>query len=120
MVRVRQNLHLYPDGSATDLRDALAQLHGINPANIVCGAGSDELLSLLASGFLQPGDEAIYTEHGFLVYPIVIKAKRRVAGGCARDQPDGRCGCDPQCGDAAHPDGVSGQSEQPDRHICAL
>jgi histidinol-phosphate aminotransferase len=68
------NLHLYPDGSATDLRDALAQLHGINPANIVCGAGSDELLSLLASGFLQPGDEAIYTEHGFLVYPIVIKA----------------------------------------------
>ena len=48
------NLHLYPDGGATELRDALAQLHGINPANIVCGAGSDELLSLLAAGFLQP------------------------------------------------------------------
>jgi histidinol-phosphate aminotransferase len=67
-------LHLYPDGAATALREALAELHGINPANIVCGAGSDELLNLLASGYLQPGDEAIYTEHGFLVYPIVIKA----------------------------------------------
>ncbi len=68
------DLHLYPDGAATALREALAELHGINPANIVCGAGSDELLNLLASGYLQPGDEAIYTEHGFLVYPIVIKA----------------------------------------------
>jgi histidinol-phosphate aminotransferase len=67
-------LHLYPDGGATALREALAELHGINPANIVCGAGSDELLNLIASGYLQPGDEAIYTEHGFLVYPIVIKA----------------------------------------------
>ena len=67
-------LHLYPDGAAAALREALAELHGINPANIVCGAGSDELLNLLASGYLQPGDEAIYTEHGFLVYPIVIKA----------------------------------------------
>ena len=67
-------LHLYPDGSATALREALAEMHGINAANIVCGSGSDELLNLLASGYLRPGDEAIYTEHGFLVYPIVIKA----------------------------------------------
>ena len=68
------NLAYYPDGGASALREALAEAHGINAANIVCGAGSDELLQLLASGYLQPGDEAIYTEHGFLVYPIVIKA----------------------------------------------
>ncbi len=74
-----QDLALYPDGSCTELREALAEVHGINAANIVCGAGSDELLNLLASGFLQPGDEAIYTEHGFLVYPIVIKANGATA-----------------------------------------
>lgn len=68
------NLALYPDGGSGALRDALAKAHGINPANIVCGAGSDELLQLLASGYLQSGDEAIYTEHGFLVYPIIIRA----------------------------------------------
>jgi len=69
-----QNLALYPDGGSSALREALAECYGINPANIVCGAGSDELLQLLASGYLQAGDEAIYTEHGFLVYPIVIRA----------------------------------------------
>lgn len=69
-----QNLALYPDGGAFELRQALADVYGINPANIVCGAGSDEILQLLASGYLQSGDEAIHTEHGFLVYPIVIRA----------------------------------------------
>ncbi|MEM7634691.1 MAG: histidinol-phosphate transaminase [Pseudomonadota bacterium] len=69
-----QDLALYPDGGSGVLRDTLAETHGINPANIVCGAGSDELLQLLASGYLQHGDEAIHTEHGFLVYPIVIRA----------------------------------------------
>ena len=69
-----QNLALYPDGGSSALREALADCYGINPANIVCGAGSDELLQLLASGYLQAGDEAIYTEHGFLVYQIVIRA----------------------------------------------
>lgn len=69
-----QHLALYPDGGSSVLRDTLAETHGINPANIVCGAGSDELLQLLASGYLQHGDEAIHTEHGFLVYPIVIRA----------------------------------------------
>ena len=45
------------------------------PARIVCGAGSDELLNLLASAYLGPGDEAIYSEHGFLVYKIAILAR---------------------------------------------
>ncbi len=67
-------LELYPDGAAHDLREALAARHGLNPDRIVCGNGSDELLELLAHAYLGPGDEAIYTEHGFLVYPIAIKA----------------------------------------------
>ncbi|MGI9405700.1 MAG: histidinol-phosphate transaminase [Hyphomicrobiaceae bacterium] len=68
------NLRLYPDGDATALRHAIASRYGLNAARIVCGAGSDELLSLLANAYLRPGDEAIYTEHGFLVYKIAILA----------------------------------------------
>jgi len=69
-----ERLEYYPDGAAHDLREALAARHGLNPERIVCGNGSDELLELLAHAYLGPGDEAIYTEHGFLVYPIAIKA----------------------------------------------
>lgn len=65
------SLERYPDGSAVELRKAIARAHGLNPDRIVCGAGSDELLNLLAHAYLEPGDEAIFTEHGFLVYRIV-------------------------------------------------
>lgn len=64
----------YPDGTAHDLRAAIAERHGLNADNIVCGNGSDELLTLLAQAYLEAGDEAIHTEHGFLVYPIAIRA----------------------------------------------
>ncbi len=67
-------IHLYPDGSAEALREALAGRYGLNAHNIVCGAGSDELLQLLARAYLGVGDEAIYTQYGFLVYPIAIKS----------------------------------------------
>ncbi len=68
------NLHLYPDGAASKLRDAIAARYGLNADRIVCGAGSDELLELLARAYLGAGDEAVYTQYGFLVYPIAIKA----------------------------------------------
>ena len=67
-------LELYPDGSATALREAIAARYGLNPASIVCGAGSDELLQLLAHAYLSEGDEAIYSQYGFLVYPIAISS----------------------------------------------
>ena len=66
------SLERYPDGSASGLRQAIARVHGLNPDRIVCGAGSDELLNLLAHAYLEPGDEGIFTEHGFLVYRIAI------------------------------------------------
>jgi histidinol-phosphate aminotransferase len=65
-------LERYPDGQATELRQAIADVYGLNPANILCGNGSDELLGLLCHVYLAPGDEAIITEHGFLVYKIQI------------------------------------------------
>src|SRR6202795_3025832 len=61
----------YPDGSASDLREAIGRAFGLDPDRIVCGAGSDDLLHLLANAYLVDGDEAIHTTHGFLVYPIV-------------------------------------------------
>ncbi|PXW65746.1 histidinol-phosphate transaminase [Methylobacterium sp. B4] len=66
------SLALYPDGSATRLRAAIGARYGLDPARIVCGAGSDELLTLLAMAFVGPGDEGIYSTHGFLVYRIAI------------------------------------------------
>jgi histidinol-phosphate aminotransferase len=68
------SLERYPDGGALALRQAIGAQYNLDPAQIVCGSGSDELLSLLAHAYLGPGDEAIYTQHGFLVYPIAIRA----------------------------------------------
>jgi histidinol-phosphate aminotransferase len=67
---VGKHLEDYPDGGATELRQAIGRTYGLDPARIVCGAGSDDLLNLLARAYLQDGDEAIHTTHGFLVYPI--------------------------------------------------
>jgi histidinol-phosphate aminotransferase len=69
-----ETLELYPDGAATILREAIAARYGLRSDNIVCGAGSDELLQLLAHAYLGPGDEAIYSQYGFLVYPIAIQS----------------------------------------------
>lgn len=73
-VAAADSLALYPDGGAEELRNAIAKRYGLAADRIVCGAGSDELLHLLAQAYLGEGDEAISTEHGFLVYPIVTKA----------------------------------------------
>jgi histidinol-phosphate aminotransferase len=66
-------LALYPDGHATLLREALAELHGIDARRIVCGVGSDELLMLLAIAYAGPDDEVLYSEHAFTLYPIVAR-----------------------------------------------
>ncbi len=70
--KAAEKLALYPEGTSRELREAIGKAHGLDPARIVCGAGSDELLNLLAHAFVGPGDEGIFTEHGFLVYKIVI------------------------------------------------
>src|SRR5579872_1193018 len=67
------HLQDYPDGAATELREANGRVFGLDPARIVCGAGSDDLLNLLARAYRAYGDEAIHTTHGFLVYPIATR-----------------------------------------------
>ena len=64
---------LYPDPDSTDLRAALGKLHGIDPARIVCGTGSGELLTLAASAFAGPGDEVLYVRYGFSLYEIAAR-----------------------------------------------
>ncbi len=63
----------YADGACTLLRETLAKKNKIAAERIVCGAGSDEILALLTSAFAGIGDEIIYSEHGFLMYPISAK-----------------------------------------------
>src|SRR5579871_2057775 len=69
-----KSLEIYPEGSAKILREAIAEHYGLNPEHIVCGNGSDELLTMLAHAYLRPGDEVMFTEHGFLVYRIAALA----------------------------------------------
>jgi histidinol-phosphate aminotransferase len=64
------HLEDYPEGSSRILREAIGRTYGLDPDRIICGAGSDEILNFLAHTYLGPGDEAIHTVHGFLVYPI--------------------------------------------------
>ena len=71
---VAGRLDAYPDGSAARLRAAIAARYGLDPGRIVCGAGSDEILSMLAYAFAGPGDEGIFTEHAFLIYRIALLA----------------------------------------------
>ena len=63
----------YPDPDSVALRTALGQLHGIDPARVVCGTGSDELLNLAAQAFAGPGDEVAYVRYGFSVYDIAAR-----------------------------------------------
>ena len=69
-----RSLHRYPDGSHGALRHAIAHYQQIDPARIVCGAGSDEIIVNLCRAYVGPGDEVLYSRHGFLMYPIAAKA----------------------------------------------
>ncbi len=69
--KAAKELHRYPDGGAVALREAIGRCYGLDPARIVCGAGSDDLLFLLAHGYAGPGDEVIFGEHSFNMYPII-------------------------------------------------
>lgn len=63
----------YPDSGSNALREAIGKVHGINPARVVCGTGSDELLNLAAQGFAGPGDEVMFSRFSFSVYDIAAR-----------------------------------------------
>lgn len=68
-----EEIHRYPDGGSTAIRQAVAARYGFDAARIVVGSGSDELLGLLCRAYAGQGDEVLYSEHGFLMYPIAAK-----------------------------------------------
>lgn len=69
-----QELHRYPEGTSKQVREALAREYNIAADQIVCGAGSDDVLQLLTRAYAGAGDEVLYSQHGFLVYPIAAKS----------------------------------------------
>jgi len=84
------SLDRYPDAAASALREAIAAKHGLDPARVIYGTGSDEILHLAAGAFAGPGDEVLYARFGFAVYAI---AARRV-GATPVEAPDHDYGTD--------------------------
>ena len=70
VVRSAHDLHRYPSTDHAALRQAIGQVWGLDPDRVLCGAGSDEILSFLCQAYAGPGDEVIHTEHGFAMYRI--------------------------------------------------
>ena len=68
--RVLHEMHRYPSTDHRSLRQAIAEVHGLEADRIVCGVGSDEILHLLCQCYAGPGTEVIHTEHGFAIYKI--------------------------------------------------
>jgi len=78
------DLHRYPDGGAEELRAAIGEKWSLDAHRIVCSSGSDELISLLARAYAGPGDEVLFSQHGFLMYAIATMA----AGATAVKAPE--------------------------------
>jgi len=64
------DLHRYPSTDHASLRGTIAEVHGLDPARVICGVGSDEIITFLCQAYAGPGDEVLYSQHGFLMYRI--------------------------------------------------
>ncbi|MCK5348907.1 MAG: aminotransferase class I/II-fold pyridoxal phosphate-dependent enzyme, partial [Desulfobacula sp.] len=73
-----KDMNRYPESSAHVLSNKLAQKFHITPQNIVLGNGSDDIIALLAHGFLNPGDEALMPLPSFLMYEISVKTAKGI------------------------------------------
>ena len=67
---VAGQLHRYPSSDHSGLRNAIAEVHGLDPDRIICGAGSDEIIAFLCYAYAGPGKQVIHTEHGFAMHKI--------------------------------------------------
>ena len=70
MERNARMLNRYPDGGAFHLRNALAERHGVDPANVATGAGADALIGHLSVATLDPGDEVVTAWPSFISYAL--------------------------------------------------
>lgn len=84
MQAVAARMHQYPGVDASGLARAIGRKHGIDPERILLGCGSDELIQFLCLAYVEPGDEVIHTQYGFLLFPMAAK----IAGGVPVSAPD--------------------------------
>ena len=73
-LRSVHKLHRYPNTDHASLRQAIGEVHGLDASRIICGVGSDEIIHFLCQAYAGPGDEVVFTEHGFLMYRISTMA----------------------------------------------
>lgn len=73
-IALNQKLHRYPDSSSRALRNAIGAKYGLPAEQIICGNGSERLIDLLARAYAGPGDEVLYSQYGFIMYPICAHA----------------------------------------------
>lgn len=86
--RIAHQLHRYPSSDHAGLRAAIAEVCDLNADNIICGNGSDEVITLLCQAYAGPGREVVHTEHGFGMYrisalaagatPVEVRERERV------------------------------------------
>lgn len=69
-LRTVHSLHRYPNTDHASLREAIAEVHGLDAGRVICGVGSDEIITFLCQAYAGPKDEVVFTEHGFLMYRI--------------------------------------------------
>ena len=72
--RAVHTLHRYPSTDHASLRDAISDIWGVDADRVFCGVGSGDVLKLLSEAYAGPGDEVVFTEHGFSMYPIYARA----------------------------------------------
>jgi histidinol-phosphate aminotransferase len=85
--RAIHSLHRYPSTDHASLRRAIAEVHKLDADRVICGVGSDEIITFLCQAYAGPGEEVVHTEHGFLMYrisalavgarPIEVKERER-------------------------------------------
>ena len=73
IIKAASAVHLYPSTDHAELRAEIGRAHGLDPDRIICGVGSDEVLQFVTQAYAGPGDEILYTEHGFSMYPILAR-----------------------------------------------
>ncbi|MEI4486080.1 histidinol-phosphate transaminase [Frigidibacter sp. MR17.14] len=87
-LRAVHRIHRYPNTDHRALRQAIGEAHGLDADRIICGVGSDEIIHFLCQAYAGPGNEVVFTEHGFLMYkistmaagatPVEVKERERV------------------------------------------
>ena len=68
------DLNRYPDGNATQFKEKVASEYNVKPSMVTVGNGSNDIIEFIAKCFLSSGDTAIFSQHGFAIYPLAIKA----------------------------------------------